>query len=368
MQSKHITLVLQNLTGGGAERMMLNIAGGLADRGHRVDIVLMREEGPYLDRVPKHVTLICLQALRFRRVLPALVRYLRQAQPDAVLSTLVPMNIITAFASRFTRRRPRLVLREACSISGMQQSVANRVTRLSYHLSPWVYPWANHIVGISNDLRDELRQRLNMPAERINTIYNPVLSAHDQKQLERTPAPPHPWLEPGQVPVVIAVGRLVEQKDYVTLLDAFSQLRRREAARMIILGEGPLRSQLEQRIAALNLQDEVVLPGFVNEPLAWMQHAAVFAHTARWEGFGNVIVEALACGLPVVATDCPCGPAEILDRGRYGTLVPVGDVSALTNALATAITAPLPVELLRRRADDFTVESIVGQYESLLLG
>jgi glycosyltransferase involved in cell wall biosynthesis len=358
---------MQDFSGGGAERMMVNLAEGLAVRGHDVEIVTVRPEGPFLARVPPGVRVTALGPRRVSRAIPALARYLRQRQPDAALSTLVHMNVAAVLARRMGRTTTRLVLREASRIREDARGEPRRLIRLAYGLLPTVYSRADHVIAVSEDVAAEVRALTTLPDDRITTVNNPVLAPRDLAAIAASDPPPHPWLD-SDIPVVLSVGRLAPQKDQATLLDAFARLRQDCPARLVILGEGELRSVLEARARDLGIMESVLFAGFMDEPFRWMKHATVLAHTARWEGSPNVIVEALACALPIVATDCPGGPRAILEGGRYGRLVPMGDSPAIAFALRRTLEAVPDPETLRRRAADYTVEAVVPDYEAILLG
>lgn len=360
-----LTLVMRDFSGGGAEKIMVNLATGLLDRGHDVELVVIEKTGPYLDLAPSNLPIVELGGRRVSTSVPALAHHLKQRRPDAVLSSLVHMNVATVLARALGRVETRLVVRQEAHLHGNPSPDASMGTRLAYRLVPWAYRRADHVVGVSRGVVNEVRERTGLGPERISTVYNPVLSEESVRRLTTLQPTPHPWLEPGAPPVVIAMGRLVPQKDYPTLLEGFARLRISRPLRLIILGEGPLRKDLTRQAVELGIGDEVHFAGFVEDPLSWMKQARLFAHTARWEGFGNVLVEALACGLPVVATDCPSGPREILDDGRYGRLVGVGDIDGLVEAIRKTLKETPDQEDLRDRAREFTVEAILPAYEAL---
>ena len=204
-----------------------------------------------------------------------------------------------------------------------------------------------------------------MAENRVTTIHNPV-DVQAVKEKSRAPLS-HPWLGPGSPPVILGAGKLKTQKDFATLLRAFARVRAARPAHMIVLGEGEERRKLEKLARKLGIAAHTVLPGFVDNPFAWMARASVFVLSSAWEGFSNVLVEALACGCSVVSTDCPSGPAEILDAGAYGTLVPVGDDRALADAILAAMRSPRDPERLRSRAAAFSVDAAAGRYLEVLL-
>ena len=234
------------------------------------------------------------------------------------------------------------------------------------HLIKRFYPWADGIVVVSRGVRDDMAQLTNIPSERITVIYNP--SVVKAEVLERAQAPlDHPWFLPGQPPVLLAVGRLQVQKDFPMLIRAFAQVRQTRPVRLLILGEGKQRPMLEELIKKLGLDGDVSLPGFVVNPFAYMSRASIFILSSRWEGLPTVLVEALCCGTPVISTDCPSGPREILQDGQYGQLVPVGDVVALAHAIEATLqgkTPNPPPESWR----PYDLESVLNQYIDLLVG
>jgi glycosyltransferase involved in cell wall biosynthesis len=236
------------------------------------------------------------------------------------------------------------------------------------------YAQAEAIVAVSNGVADDLARLTGLPRERVRTVYNPVVGP----ELARLAAEPvdHPWFRPGQSsPVVLGAGRLSGQKDFPTLVRAFARLRATMPARLVILGSASTPELTAKRAGELRalaaekgLVEEVDLPGFVPNPYAYMARSALFVLSSAFEGFGNVLVEAMATGCPVVSTDCPSGPAEILDGGRHGPLVPVGDDAALAAAMARTLAAPPDPAALRRRAAEFTPERATDAYLEALFG
>ena len=190
----------------------------------------------------------------------------------------------------------------------------------------------------------------------------------DDLPLKVREAPDHPWCRESGPPLIVSIGRLHRQKDFPTLFTAFARLLEHRPARLLVLGKGPQLSELSKLAGELGISRHVDFPGFVDNPYAFLARARLFVQSSRHEGFGNVLVEAMACGCPVVATDCPSGPSEILENGRWGQLVPVGDPAALAEAMARAMDAPPRRDALRDRASFFSVERAVSRYEELLLG
>lgn len=331
----HVALYMQSFAGGGAERVMINLASGLAARGLRVDLLVVRAEGPYASLIMPGVRLVDLRCKRSLTSLPKLVRYLRQEKPDALLSAMGASNLTALWARAAARYQGRLVISVHTNLSAHYQHEAGLAGRILPALYRRFYPHADEVIAVSEDVADDLKQTFRLSPDRIRMIYNPVVSPalflSAEEPLE------HPWFGPGQPPVALSVGRLCEQKDFPTLIRAFAKVRARIPARLLILGDGPNRAQLEAVVAELGLTESVSLLGFVPNPYAYMARAAAYVLSSRWEGLPTVLIEALACGLPIVSTDCPSGPREILQGGRYGSLVPVGDVEALAVALEATV-------------------------------
>jgi glycosyltransferase involved in cell wall biosynthesis len=325
----HIALFLPHLGGGGAERVMALLAAGFAGLGLRVDLVLVKAEGTYLSQIPPEVRLIDLHAANEYTSLPGLVRYLRRERPQVLCSTLDLASLIALIARRIARVSTRAVVRVANTVSMRKRSFLKK--KLERLLLSWIYPWADNIIAVSEGVRMDLAEYTGISPERIVTIYNPVITPGIVVQAQENPA--HPWFASQNIPVILGVGRLAEAKDFPTLLRAFAILLEKRAANLVILGEGDQRSKLERLAQELGIAANIYLHGFTANPFAYMSRAAVFALTSLWEGLPGVLIQAMACGCPVVSTDCPSGPSEILAEGKYGHLVPVGDVEKLAEAL-----------------------------------
>lgn len=361
-----ISIFLPALAGGGAERAMLHLAQGLADRGFPTDLVLAKAEGDYLSHIPTSVRVVDLQA-SFPVVLSktfALRHYLQQERP-AVLFSALDILSSAIWAQRLAGVPTRIVMCVQTYLSRQfQNHQPHTMGKIRPRLVRWFYPWADAIVAASQGTAADVAQITGMPLEQIQVIYNPVVTPDMGQKMGASVD--HPWFAPGEPPVILGVGRLVSQKDFPTLIDAFARLRRQRSARLMILGEGEDRPQLEAQIRALGLAQDVTLPGFVENPYAYMAGACVFVLSSIFEGFGNVVAEAIATGTSVVSTDCESGPAEILLNGKYGHLVPVGDAEAMAAAISMAIDRPIDPDILRQRAQLFSIDGIVDQYVDVL--
>jgi glycosyltransferase involved in cell wall biosynthesis len=361
-----IAIFLQDLAGGGAERVMVNLSEGLASIGASVDLVLVRAEGPFLGTVSSSVRLVPLRTGRVMASVPALVRYIEQERPDAIISALVHVNVAAIVASRMSRHRPRVIVTDHNDVALDRRNTPERPVRLAYQLMPLVYRLASGIVGVSRGVSASVARAAWLPPTRVHTIYNPVLAPTIPAMAARLTG--HPWLDDKTAPVVLAIGRLMKQKDFPTLLHAFARLATRKDVRLIILGEGDQRQSLEAEVAKLGLQERVALPGFSSNPYAWMARCDVFAMSSLWEGLPTVLIEALSLGANIVATDCPHGPSEILLDGRLGRLVPPAAPEALAAALESALDTPSPTDAGRERAREFSIEVVSRQYLSVALG
>lgn len=361
-----ISIFLPALAGGGAERAMLHLAEGLAERGFPTDLVLAQATGDYLSQVSGSIRIIDLQAkfpvLASKTI--ALRHYLQQEQP-AVLFSALDILSSAIWAQRLAGVPTKIIM---CVQTHLSRQFRNHqpytVGRIRPHLVRWFYPWADAIVAASHGVAADVARLTNIPVEDIPVIHNPVVTPDVLQQMQ---APiDHPWFAPGEPPVLLGVGRLVSQKDFPTLIDAFALLRQQRLVRLMILGEGEDRTKLEAQIRHHGLTEDVALPGFVANPYAYMAKANVFVLSSIFEGFGNVVAEAMATGTPIVSTDCESGPAEILANGRYGQLVPPENAVALADAIATTLDNPLSPDILRQRAQAFSRDCVVEQYINVL--
>lgn len=355
-----VGIFLPSLDGGGAERITILLANALAQRGHSVDLVLANARGAYLGEVSNAVRVVNLNKRRVAASLPALIGYLRQARPDALLSGLGHANLIAILARRLAGRPVRLAVTEHNSILRGLDTPKGRAIRW---LMQRLYPQADMVVCVSKGIEEELADILALPAAKLRTIYNPVDVDGIRKSAQDRPD--HPWLAPGQPPVIISVGRLTEQKGFPILLRAFAQLRRTRNARLIILGEGMDRGSLTALAESLGITDDVFMPGFQKNPYGWIAASELYAMSSAWEGLPGVLLEAMACGVPVISTDCRTGPDEILEGGKWGRLVPVGDAVALAQAMEIVL-AESAHPNVGARIDSFRTEHSVADYESVL--
>ncbi len=361
-----LAIFMPELFGAGGQRSMLNLAHGIAALGYPLDLVLVKAKGEFLSEVREPVRVVDLKASRALTSAPALVRYLRSERPEAMLSVFGFLNVVALPAWRLSRVKTRLFVCEQNTVSMEAGNASSWGTRVTPRLMRHLYRWANGVVVVSQGVRDDMVQLTGLPRRHITVIYNPSVVGNEIQEKASEPLV-HPWFEPDQPPVLVAVGRLQPQKDYPMLLQAFAQVRRTRPARLMILGEGKERPKLEALIKELDLGEDVSLPGFVMNPYAYMARASLFVLSSRWEGLPTVVIEALCCGTPVVSTDCPSGPREILRNGKYGQLVAVGDAEAFAQATIAALENP-PLKPPLESWRPYDLDVIVHHYLDLLLG
>jgi len=352
--AKRVAIFLSFSGDGGVEHMMVNLAGAMARLGVPVDLVRARVEGGHAARVPEGVRVVDLGAKHTWSSLPSLVRYLRRERPDALLAAKDRANRVALRARSLggvpTRVAVRLGNHLSRSLEGrsfLRQWARKAPMRRAYHR-------ADAVIAVSRGVAEDTANITGLPRDAIHVLPNPVVTPDLEARAE--PTPDHPWLahrSPEDPPVLLAVGRLSRQKDFPTLLQAFALLRKERPARLVVLGEGRDRGILEEMAARLGIGGDIDFPGFVADPHPYMRRADLFVLSSAWEGSPNALTEALALGTPVVATDCPSGPREILEGGHYGPLVPVGDPEALADAMAATLRSPLPAESLRKGGDRY---------------
>ena len=377
-----IALVIPHLGGGGAERSVLKLARGLVARGHAVDLLVFGKPETLADEVPAGTRRFTLQreltnGIRDRlhivsrfglRVLPSLrgdlladarsvAAYVNKEMPDCILPSLPRAKAAALLALSFTDFNPVVIP----IVRNVLMSRRRRFRRLYSHL----FPSADHLVAVSDGVADDLALTLKLPRENISRVYNPVVTPEIAEMARAIPD--HPWMSDEGPPIVLSVGRLARVKDFPTLLRAFRQVSQSRRARLIILGEGSWRRRLENMVRKLGIETIVSMPGWNANPYAFMNRASVLVLSSKREGLGNVLIEAMACGCPCVSTNCPSGPSEILDKGRYGQLVPVGNAPALAAAIEHVLNSPPNRSTLLARARQFSINTAIDHYERIVV-
>ena len=396
----HVAMLVPKLDRGGAPLIALRIAGGMAELGHRVDIVILEPVFNFNDEIPSNARLVALcgrqaavasgdtpegtilrgdsapltllarlaavvrsNRLRLLMLRPKiaayvlrLVPYIERERPDIIFANLPPMEYSALLAARSLSRPPPPIVPVVHSVFG-QNSRQSRRRRL-------LFPKVAHVVAVSHGVAENICATSGIAKARVTTIQNPAYSPHVARLAKLQPD--HYWFRDSGPPIVLGVGRLVPDKDFHTLLEAFHFVRTQHACRLLILGEGRMRRALEKRVRALDLSDHVSIPGWEDNPYAFMARASLFVLSSRREGFPTVLVEALACGCPAVSTDCPSGPSEILEA--QDLLAPVGDPKALAWVMLRAFKKPANSTALRAKAARFSVERAAQKYDKLISG
>ena len=407
----HITMLIPSLAGAGAERTTLKAAGGLAGRGHRTDVVLFAPTIAYPKDIPEATRLVvlCSRTLWERRTeadmpsgvvclsesaspsnLPRLAaglvrdfptsapgllrraalgcvlrlaRYVERERPDIIFANLLPAELAAFFARRLAQHfaGPPRTFPPFPPIVPIMHNIAKPGTRMTKRRR-LLFREAAHVVAVSRGVAESLSTSVGVPAEKLTAIYNPTFTPDIARRAAAEPD--HPWFRDDGAPVILGAGRLAPQKDFPTLIEAFRRVSEKRTCRLVILGEGRLRTQLAGYVRSLGLENSVSLPGWVENPYAFMSRAALFVLSSRHEGFPGVLIEALACGCPAVSTDCPAGPSEILEE--LGLLAPVGDPEALSQIILRALDRPRDRAKLCAVAARFNMARAMDEYEELI--
>ena len=352
---------------GGVERMVLNLIREFTIREKDIDLLVIRASSQHFYDIPPSVNIIKLRAKHTLTAIPEICRYLRRVRPDALLVAKDRAARAALIARLLAQVKTRIVVRLGTNLSAAlkHKSKFNRWLRVTPMRR--IYVMADKIIAVSEGVKKDTLSITGLQSSRVVTVRNPVVTP-DFKSTDYSIAP-HAWFkQKTTIPVVVGVGRLSKQKGFDVLIKAFAMLNRRIDSRLIILGEGKDRAKLESLIAALKLQDKALLPGFKRDVLKWVAHANVFVLSSRWEGSPNSLTEALALGIPSVATDCPSGPSEILAGGKYGPLIKLDDETAMSEAIFKVIREPLPATILKDAVREYHSDSSAERYLQILRG
>jgi glycosyltransferase involved in cell wall biosynthesis len=367
VRRRRLLCLLPNLNGGGAERVMVNLVRGLDRSRWEITLALARRQGPYESLLPGDIEVIDFGVSRGVLALPGVIRLLASHRFDVCFSML-SLNLTATLARLLIRARTPLVLGARNHYSRSMPAEATFARGKQWAIRK-LYPRAELIIGVSQGVCDDLVEQFGVSAARSLAIPNPIDLENVRAQGAAEPGVP--WFEATdrpQRPTIIAVGKLMEAKGHRYLIDAMRTVGRRHGARLIILGDGPLRPTLEAQVRAGGLEEVVLLPGFQKNPYQFIARSTVFVLPSLWEGFPNVLTEAMACGTPVVATDCPSGPAEIITDGANGLLIPPRDVPALEAALDRLLGDEAGREALRARAasdvEQYGATRILARYSA----
>ena len=341
--------------------MIANLCHALVDAPIDLDVLLIKARGPYVDRLPDSANIISLRARHSLTSVWEVSRYLKQERPDALLA-IKHRGILAALrAKQLARTDTPISGRIGTTVSAALANKSSRRRQRWYTAMRKHYPKLEQLIAVSQGVADDMLAITGMSESRVTVVRNPTITP--DMLAAATESADHPWLSADStVPVVMGVGRLTEQKDFATLIAAFARVRLQREARLIILGDGELRGELIAQATSLGLDPHIALPGFQNNPWAWMSRASVFVLSSRWEGSPNTLTEAMALGIPVVSTDCPSGPRELLDGGRVAPLVEMGDSEALASTLLSVLAEPPPSEMLTKAVSAYHQDVSAAAY------
>lgn len=352
-----------SMTLGGIGKLTLHLMEEFLKRNIAVDLFLMKGGGEYIEQVPKNVRVFIEEGSYFRRI-RKFITYLNKEKPVISISARQRqdlVNILSCLLS-FGKTRPIITIHTNVSVENL---IHNKFRTRGIHvvtLSKLLYKIPKKFIAVSKGVADDFAHRTGVKRTLIKVIHNPVYRSNIEiSKPEKAPQTYEKLMSEGRK-YIIAVGRLTQQKDFSTLIKAFNIVRKRENVALVVLGEGPLRGTLENEIAELRLEKDVFLLGFVNNPYYYIKKAEAFVLSSRWEGFGIVIVEAMVVGTPIISTNCPSGPDEILENGKYGRLVPVENPEEMAEAIIDTLNTPHDPELLIEKAKDFSIEKIAQEY------
>jgi len=356
------------LGGGGAERAMANLATEIVSRGVNVDIVVSdRERSTYTSDIDHRVRIYDLGVKRHLLGMLSLVQYLRANRPDYLITVQPPSHPLAIVACKLAGVSTKCVASVQNYHSVEFKSGVSLMRRLVLATFPHALRRADHVFAVAERVKKDIVENFNVPSEDVEVVHNPIAAPGIAERAEEQVN--HPWFMEDSVPVIVAVGRLAPQKNYPLLLRALARVVEHRPARLIILGEGERRNELQKLAKDLAVEEEVDMPGFVDNPFAYMRSADVYALSSNWEGLPSVLIEALAVGCNIVATDCLSGPREILDDGQYGRLVPVDNEVALADAIRDALNdTDIDRSSRRERARAFSPSAVADRYLHLLFG
>jgi len=346
--------------------MMLNLAEGLADRGCHVDLVLVKSRHAQLDDLPDTINVVKLPSNHTFSSLFALSTYLKKNRPDALLAAKNRANQVAVLARHLSGVSVRVGLRMGTTTTVALQGKSTFKKWSWYLPMRWLYPKADAIIAVSAGVAEDLVRITGLDSRRITVIANPVITPRVDRLANVEPE--HPWLQTKDVPVIIGAGRLTRQKDFPTLIRAFARLHAKRRCRLIILGEGKDKALLTNLSEQLKVAGDLDFPGFVDNPYAYMKSADLFVLSSIWEGSPNVLTEAMGLGIPVVATDCPSGPREILQNGHYGPIVKMGDDKSMAEAMRSVLEKPPQPDYVKQAVEKFRLEYSSKRYLEVLMG
>lgn len=361
MSPSKVMLIMPSFRGGGAERVFIDLAVGLNDKALNVELVVLSNDGPYFKSIPDNLKVTVLDSGSVRKSYRPIKEHIQRSKPDVIVSCMTHLNVGVALAKFFSRSKAKLILTEHNPFSSEKASMPMISRWIFSTLVQLSYSFADKIVMVSKGIENDFKKIFHINGKKITTIYNPIDITRVRKLSKEAP------LAVSSKPMLVTMGRLVPQKRFDVLINAFNiVVETLPEASLHILGSGPLEEDLKKQIASKSLDNNVFLEGFKDNPFGLLGQSDLFVLSSDFEGFGNVIVEALSLGLNVVSTDCPTGPVEILEHGEYGFLVPVGSEKKLAETMIYALENRKSAEILIDRALDFDMSIAVDKYHNLI--
>ena len=362
MKNKKIAFLLQSLSGGGAEKSVVNLANYLVNNGLDIDIVLVnKSEIAYIDELDAKVNIVSLDKSRSAKSIFKLIKYMKYGNSDVAMSSVTHINIIMVIAKLLSiNLNTKVVLNQVNHLSSIvSYNIKNKILqKIVLKLIVNIYNISDGVISMSKGVEEDmLSNGLKVDSK---FIYNPIVT-------ESMLAQGNKFVDNYNGVTFISVGRMVPQKNFSLLVDAFGIVSKKIQSRLIILGEGPLRHDLERQVSRLSITESVLLPGFVNNPYKYMKNSNVFVLTSLWEGFGNVVAESMALGNQVVSTNCNSGPSEILENGKYGFISSTFNKYEIAKLMVDSVNTPIDPDLVIERGKYFSVERASIEYKNFLL-
>ncbi len=359
-EKKYLAIFCPYFDNGGVEHMLVNLSRGMASLGHKADFIVGHSNRPYLGSLPEEINIIELGSTRKTGIIEKTVTYLHQSHPSIILSAKEPSNKLLLRARTISGVPFKIFLRSVTNISKQLENrnffkrvLVNRELKHTYRM-------ADGIIAVSDGVAEDISKITNLPRDDISVIPNPVITP-DIMDLAKQPID-HDWFCSGKPPVIIGIGRLGRPKNFSLLVKAFAEVRKSIPCRLVILGNGRRRERLLRLARRLKVDNDFWSPGFIENPYPYIVNSRIFVLSSLWEGSPNALTESLALGIPVVSTDCPSGPREILQDGRYGQLVPLNDVTAMAQAIIRTLDAPPAPDFLKNAVKNYTMENSARQY------
>lgn len=356
--NKKIVFILPNFRAAGVERVVITLANEMCRLGYSVSLLIFKNNGDLANDICKEIEVIELHINRSSFAIFKLINFFRKNQV-CFISSYSYLSILSIIANIITFKKSQIFVCEHTTLTQMNKAKSNYKNKIVNFLMRMFYPLADGIIAVSSGVADDLSKAIDIPRKKIKVLYNPLDINFISKMSQNSPS--HRWLLNKKQPLILGIGRLDIAKNFTLLINAFSKITDQTDANLLILGEGDLRLELEQEIKKLQLSERCELMGYISNPYCYLKNADIFVLSSNVEGFSLVIVESLACNTPVISTDCPSGPNEILEDGKWGTLVPMNDVEILSVAMLEALRSP-NTKNLQERAKEFDVKIVTQRY------